>query len=106
MGLHMLLQILRALEGLPTEVAFVWFKRDMDTDMGGNVVPLDGCRMTISPLTREVQIIRRFTTDMSLANMFLSTRVSAKTRWRRLLLRGLLTYNCSAVAARSEQPTH
>lgn len=41
--LHMLFQILRALEGLPAEFALVRLERNVDTDMRGDVVALDGC---------------------------------------------------------------
>lgn len=47
--LHMLFQILRALEGLSTEFALVWLKRNVDTDMRGNVVALDGCGSAGAP---------------------------------------------------------
>lgn len=39
----MLLQILRALEGLSAEFTLVWFERDVDPDMRSDVVALDGC---------------------------------------------------------------
>lgn len=38
--LDMLLEILRTLEGLATELALVRLERDMDTDMRGDVVTL------------------------------------------------------------------
>lgn len=49
--LHMLLQILRALEGLPAEFALVRLERNVDTDMRGDVVAFDGCGSAGAPCT-------------------------------------------------------
>lgn len=40
--LHVLLEILGTLEGLATEVTFVRLQWDMDTDVRGDVITLDG----------------------------------------------------------------
>jgi hypothetical protein len=40
--LDVLLQILGALEGLPAEIAFVRLQWDVDSDMGGDMITLDG----------------------------------------------------------------
>jgi hypothetical protein len=50
----MLLQILRTLERLSTEVTFVWFQRDVDTDVGGDVVTLDSGGAARVPTTGAV----------------------------------------------------
>lgn len=42
MSLDVLLQILGALEGLPAEIAFVRLQWDVDSDMGGDMITLDG----------------------------------------------------------------
>jgi hypothetical protein len=41
MSLDVLLQVLRTLEGLSAEITFVRLERDVDSDVGGNVVALD-----------------------------------------------------------------
>lgn len=82
----MLLQVLRALEGLATEVAFVRFQRYVDTDMRGDMIALDGGGSTIAPLTSEVKIVCALATDMALANMVLDENevnsvVVGSSRW-------------------------
>lgn len=67
----MLLQVLRALECLATEVAFVRFQRYVNTDVRGDVIALDGGGPTIAPLTGEVQIVCALATDVALADMIL-----------------------------------
>lgn len=39
-GLHMLLQVLRTLEGFAAEITLVWLKRNMDANMRSDVVTL------------------------------------------------------------------
>lgn len=68
-SLHMLLQILRPLEGFAAEVAFVRLKRYMDADMRGNVVAFDRGRPTIAPLACEIQVVGTLTADMAFANV-------------------------------------
>ena len=50
----MLLQILRTLVRLSTEVTFVWLQWDVDTDVGGDVVTLDSGGAARVPTTGEV----------------------------------------------------
>ena len=50
----MLLQILRTLECLSTEIAFVWLQWDVDADVGGDVVTLDSGGAARVPTTGEV----------------------------------------------------
>ena len=57
MGFDMLLQILRSLEGFATEITFVWFQGDMNPDVRGNVITLDGCRTATTPGTSEIEIV-------------------------------------------------
>lgn len=52
MGFDVLLEILRTLERLSTEVAFVRLERDVDADVRGDVVTFDGGSATITPLAR------------------------------------------------------
>lgn len=72
MSLHMLLQILRTLECLPTEVALVRLQGNVDTDMRGDVVTLDRRCTAASPLAGEVKVISALATDMALADVFLA----------------------------------
>ena len=75
--LDMLLQILRALEGLATEVALVRLEWDVDADVGGNVVALHGGRSACAPLAGQVEVVGALATDMAFANVvLLAPRVS------------------------------
>lgn len=71
MGLDMLLQILRALESLAAEVAFVRLKWHMNTNMGGNVITLDCCGVASAPLAGQVEVVGTFTSNVALTNMLL-----------------------------------
>ena len=52
MCLDMFLEILRTFEGLAAELALMRLERDVDSDVGGNVVALDGGRSALAPLAR------------------------------------------------------
>jgi hypothetical protein len=67
----MLLQILRTLESLAAEVAFVRLKWHVNTDVGGDMITLDCCGVTSTPLTRQVEVVGAFTPNMALANMLI-----------------------------------
>jgi len=70
----MFLQILWALEGLSAEVAFVWFERNMDTDMAGDVVALDcGCT-TATPLASQAEVVCALAADMAFADVVLEVK--------------------------------
>lgn len=71
MGLDMLLQILRPLEGLATEVTLVWLQGNMHANVGGDVVALDGGGVAVAPLASQVQVVGALTADMALADVFL-----------------------------------
>lgn len=45
----MLLQVLGTLEALAAHAATVWFERDVDPDMTGNMIPLDSLGVACSP---------------------------------------------------------
>ena len=70
-GLDMLLQILRALESLTTEVTFVRLKWHMDADVRGYMITLDCCGVASAPLAGQVEVVGAFTSNVALANMFL-----------------------------------
>lgn len=81
-SLDMLLQILRTLEGLPTEVTFVRLQRNVDSDVGSDMITLDSGSSARVPSTGEVQVICALSSDMFLADMFkksLRRRTSLRT---------------------------
>lgn len=71
MSLDMLLQILRTLESLAAKVTLVRLERDMNSDVRGDVIALDGSSTTATPLAGQVEVICALTTNMTLANVFL-----------------------------------
>jgi hypothetical protein len=73
MRLDMFLEVLWAFEGLATEFAFVRLEWDVDSNVRGDVVALDGRGTAATPLTGQVEVVGRFATDVALANMFLMT---------------------------------
>ena len=113
MSLDMLLQVLRAFEGLAAKVTLVWLERHMDTDMRGDMVSLDGGRTTATPLAGQVEVVGALAANMAFTDVFLHLlvynyfkRVKKEThverfRCRRLLsttlpqTRQLLTRPCS-----------
>lgn len=54
MSLDVLLEILRTLEGLATEIALVRLQRDVDANVRGDVIALYSCRTAVAPLTGQV----------------------------------------------------
>jgi hypothetical protein len=70
MGLNVLLQILGPLEGLATEIALVRLQRHMHSDVGGDVIALDGGGVACSPLASQIQIVGTLATDMAFAHVF------------------------------------
>ena len=67
----MLLKILRALERLAAEVAFMRLERDVNTDMRRDVVALNSGRPARTPLARQVEVVGALATDVALANVVL-----------------------------------
>ena len=80
MSLDMLLQVLRALEGLAAKVTLVWLEGHMDTNMRGDMVSLDGGRTTATPLAGQVEVVGALTANMALTDMFLHSLVYAYHR--------------------------
>ena len=74
MGLDMLFEVLRALEGLPAEIAFVWFQRNMNANVRSNVVTLDRSCPTGPPLTGQVEVVCALPTYVALAHMLLKAK--------------------------------
>jgi len=68
-GLDVLLEILRALESLATEVTLVWLQRHVDADVRGDVISLDSRRAAATPLAGEIEIVCALAANMSLADV-------------------------------------
>lgn len=79
MRLDVLLEVLRPLEGLPTVVALVGLQRDMDADVRGDVIALDGGCMAAAPRTGEVQVVGALAAYVTLAHVLLSQSRSARS---------------------------
>lgn len=71
MSLDMLLQILRTLKSFPTKVTLVRLEGNVDSNVGGDMITLDGGGATTSPLTSQVKIVCTFATDMTFADVLL-----------------------------------
>jgi hypothetical protein len=69
--LDVLLQILRALECLSTEITFVRFKRDVNSNVGSDMIALDCGSSALVPSTGQIEVIGTFAADMFLADMIL-----------------------------------
>ena len=70
-GLDMLLQILRTLEGLAAEVTLMWLEGNVDSDVRGNVVARDGGSPAGAPLAGQVEVVGALATDMAFADVVL-----------------------------------
>ena len=71
MSLDVLLQILRAFESLPAEVAFMRLQRNVDADVRCDVVTLHSRSTAISPLASQVQVVSALAANMAFANVVL-----------------------------------
>ena len=71
MGLDMFLEVLGTLEGLATKFALVRLEWDVDSDMGSDVITFDSRGAATSPLAGQIEVVGRFTADVTLADMFL-----------------------------------
>jgi hypothetical protein len=81
-GLDVLLEILGALEGLATELAFVRLERDMDANMRSDVIALDGRGTTLAPGAGQVEVVGRFATDVALTDMLLLKKSACAIKCR------------------------
>ena len=70
-GLDVLLQILGALESLAAEVALVRLQGNVNTDVRGDVITLDGGGAAVAPLAGQVQVVCTLATDMALTDVVL-----------------------------------
>ena len=67
----MLLQILGSFEGFLAEFTFMRLKRNVDADVRGDVVSLDGSSSASAPGARQTEIIGTLTPDMDIAKVVL-----------------------------------
>lgn len=74
MGLDMLLQVLRTLEGLAAKVALMRLERDMNADVRSDVITLDRGGAASTPLASQVEVVCTFATNMTLADVILNRR--------------------------------
>jgi hypothetical protein len=65
----MLLKILRTLEGLSAEFAFVRLQGHMHSDVRGNVVAFDGSRSASTPSTGQAQVVGTLSSNVDVAEM-------------------------------------
>jgi len=78
MRFDMLLQILWTLESLSAKIAFVRLERNMNTDMGCDVIALDCRSTTVAPLAGQVQVIRALAANVTLADVVLETKSASR----------------------------
>lgn len=69
--LDVLLQVLRSLKRLATELAFVRLERDVNTDVRSDVITLYSGGATRVPLAGEAEVVCALATNMTLTNVFL-----------------------------------
>jgi hypothetical protein len=69
--LDVFLQILGTFKRLATKVTFVRLQGDVNSDVGGDVVALDGGGPARIPTTGQVEVVGAFSSNMLLANVFL-----------------------------------
>lgn len=81
MSLDMLLQVLGPLEGLTAKATLVRFERDVNPNVGGDVVTFDRASVTSLPATDKVQVISALSSDMSFTEVLKEalSRVSSLT---------------------------
>jgi hypothetical protein len=69
--LYMLLQVLRTLEGLSTEFTFVRLQWNVYSNVGSDMVALNGGGAAGIPPTGKIQVVCTFPSDMLLADVIL-----------------------------------
>lgn len=95
--LDVFLQILRPFERLATKLTSMRFQWHVDTDVGGDVVPLDDLNLTVTPPAGEIEIVGALATDVGFANVILQT-TSTAVPWRGVI-------DLLHKAARGSQPS-
>ena len=64
-----LLEILRTLEGLATDLARVRLERSVNTKVGGDVVPLGTAHVAAFPLAGEAEVVSALAADVVIAQV-------------------------------------
>jgi hypothetical protein len=78
----MLLEILRALEGLAAEFALVWLQGNVHANVRGDVIAFDGGGAALAPSAGEVEVVGGLAADMALANVLLRDALDDATTAR------------------------
>jgi len=71
MGLNVLLEILRALEGFAAEVAFVRLEWHVNTNVRSDVVALDGGGTASAPCASQIEVVSALAPDVTFTHMVL-----------------------------------
>ena len=71
MCLDVLLQVLRTLEGLAAELAAMGLQRDVNADVGGDVVAFDDLNTACAPRALQIEVVRALATDVALTHVIL-----------------------------------
>lgn len=79
-GLNVLLEILRTLEGLSAEVALVWLQGDVDTNVRGDVVALHRCGAARVPLASQVEVVGALPSNVPLTDVVLIRGLAKEER--------------------------
>lgn len=74
MSLDVLLEILRTLECLSTEVALVRLEWYVNSDVRSDVITLDGGSSALVPAASQVEVVGALASNVLLANVFLRER--------------------------------
>jgi len=80
MGLDVLLEILRPLEGLAAEVAFVRLEWHVDAYMRSDVVALDSSSAASAPCTGQVEVVGALAPNVAFTHMVLKVLSATRSR--------------------------
>jgi hypothetical protein len=69
MSLNVLFQILWAFECFPAEVTLVWFQRDVDSNVRGDVVSLHSGSVASTPSTSQAKVVGGLSSNMDFAQV-------------------------------------
>lgn len=71
MSFHVLLQVLRTLESLATELATMRFQGNMDSNVRSDMIALDNLNAAVRPRALQVEIVSAFAANMFVAYVLL-----------------------------------
>jgi len=72
-SLDVLLEILRSLESLSTEVALVRLEGNVDANVRCDVIALDGCDAARTPVASQVEVVCALATDVTFAYVLIKS---------------------------------